>query len=367
MSIYRVGADDALAESPAFCAGTYGWRNGAAGHWVVAARRGKSTRIGESDWPEGFLRVNSVLVPESGVKAHDLHVVAGGLAPDGKYVVAIKHDSARGFQIGDTVSSEWLARTHRLTKKPAKLKGKKAVRTAKILKPRKVQLAAGQTFDLVLLKKVGKDTYEVKALDNPETPGFTVQAAVPAERPSEDLVQKALTYKTEFGLEETISVGVNPPYAVQCRGQRADIHILASGCELKADMMLADAGCARQTVLTVPIQPGCRNVNTHPVANSTELGVGSYCTVVDIDQDGRYDRGLDVADGCVEDDPGPGFLVKKAPPEPVPPTMCEEFLLLREEVNQQVTGLRKRAKRHLKVQEEWDFCEHFTWTIEMDH
>ena len=367
VAVHSVGLDGKVNPQARYCAGTYGWRNGTAGQWVVAARRDRLAQSPESDWPPGFVRTNSIVVPTAGTPSHALHVVTGGLEKGSEYTVAIKADSLQGLDVGDLITKEALARVHKLTRRPIRLGPGRALRTAQILHPRRLSRSVGRTFDLVLLKKVDKDHYEVKAVDNPSTPGFTIQQPVPATKPDKDLLQKAITYKTEFGIGETISVGVNPPYAVQCRGQTAHIHILQSGCVLTDNSSLTESECKTLKKLEVPIQPGCRNVNTHKVAESAQLGVGSFCTVVDIDQDGRYDRGLDVADGCVQDDESEGFTIVEAPPEPVEPTVCEQFMLLREHVLSEVNALKPRAKRHVRFEEDWDHCKHFSWTLDVDH
>ncbi len=350
-------------ETQLYCAGTFGWRNGTAGHWVVAARPDKLARSAENDWPLGYVRTNSVVVPEGRALGQALHVVAGGLDASADYYIAIKTHAADGFEVGDTVDKAYVNRQNRLQKTLTKLRRGQTVRTARLVTARTLKKQVKKTYDLVLLKAIDAQRYEVKALDNPETPGFTIQRPIPDSKPDSDLLQKGLTYKVEFGVGEPISVGINPPYAVQCQGQTTDIHVMQSNCTLKDAQPLAESGCTQLVSLKVPIQPGCRNVNTHEVVNSEKLGPGTYCTVIDINRDGNYDRGLDVADGCVTDDPTPGFAVIKAPPEPVEPNLCEQFALLRDEVQEKVNSLSSYSKLHLALEEGWTHCEQFSWSI----
>lgn len=362
VSIHSVSGQKA-DEAYSYCAGTFGWRNGTAGHWVVAARANKRAQSGENDWPMGYVRTNSIVVPEGKTLGHALHVVAGGLDVTSDYYIAIKSHSADGFEVGDIVDAALVNRQNRLQKGLAKLRKGKTVRTAKLVNARTLKKQLKNTYDLILLKSIDRKRYEVKAVDNPETPGFTIQRPIPDTKPDNDLLQKGLTYKVEFGVGEPISVGINPPYAVQCRGQTTDIHMMEGSCTLQDAEPLADSGCKQLVTLKVPIQPGCRNVNTHEVVNSGKLGPGKYCTVIDINRDGNYDRGLDVADGCVADDPSPGFAVVEAPPEPVEPNLCEQFAILRQEVQEKVNSASRYSKLFLALEEGWTHCEQFTWSI----
>ena len=94
VSIHSVSGQKA-DEAYSYCAGTFGWRNGTAGHWVVSNKRAQS---GENDCG---LRSNKF---DRGARGQEC-IVAGGLDVTSDYYIAIKSHSADGFEVGDIVDA----------------------------------------------------------------------------------------------------------------------------------------------------------------------------------------------------------------------------------------------------------------------
>lgn len=123
----------------------------------------------------------------------------------------------------------------------------------------------------------------------------------------EDRIQNLTRYAEEYHSEEKMRIGVDPKNSSEEQPQyliHATIYFVvdikwSDGMKIPKDsVVLADV---------IPVRPGCININQHIIPAPKEEG--KYDIIVDINNDERYTKGIDIIDGI----DGPGFKVVPNP------------------------------------------------------
>jgi len=196
-------------------------------------------------------------------------------------------------------------------------------------------------LDLLLVQKKGR-AYQILAVDNWNGSGLIVQKPAPEYPPTghllvtrriqtqdDDLAVQSgekIIYRGEIAYSSTVGknfkkipVRFHPPYAVHISS--AQVHAIPASCILREKTSIESPQCDGSKTIEVELEAGTSSFYGS-LGTGKDFKKGHYCTVIDFNKNGTYEKKFDITDGCIEGDADPSFEVVEVAKE-IPEELCE--------------------------------------------